>query len=239
MSDLVQNIVDNGLDAVGRYYSVYRAVVLDTDDPMQMNRVKVFVPSLDLMEWALPRNQHGTTNAGFRLFPLPMFNDIVYVTFFNGNPAEPLWEYHGWGHEQMPDEFLDENVCGLITPGGTKILVDDANGTIYISTTQRMVLEVKSGDGDGIIINADKIRLLANDTVVVNEGEQGVPKIVELTNKLNQLVQELETLRNIVNTHTHSGVTTGPGASGPSAVQAAKPFSQFNKEDYEDKTFLH
>lgn len=239
MADLTSNIVENGLDAVGRYYSIYRGVVLDTDDPMQMNRVKVFIPSLDITEWALPRNQHGTTNAGFRLFPLPNFNDFVYVTFINGNPAEPLWEFHGWGSEQMPDEFLDENVCGIITPGGTKVLIDDASGMVYLKTNKTMVLEVEPGDGEGIIINADKIRLLANNTLVVNEGENGVPNIVELTNKLNQTIQELETLRNLFNTHVHSGVTTGPASSGPTVTPATKPFSQFNKEDYEDKTFLH
>lgn len=239
MAGLIQHIVEEGLDSTGRYYSIYRGVVLDTDDPMQMNRLKVYVPSLDIIEWALPRNQHGSTNSGFRLCPQPVFNDFVYITFVNGNPGEPLWEYHSWGAEQMPDEFLDDNVCGIITPGGTKVLIDDANGLISISTKKDIVIKVESGDGNGIILNADKVRLMANDTVIVNEGENGVPNIVELTQKLNQTIQELEQLRNLYNSHTHSGVTTGPGASGPTVSLATKPFSQFNKEDYEDKTFLH
>ena len=90
MADLTSHIVEEGLDSVGRYYSIYRGVVLSTDDPMQMNRVKVYVPSLDIMEWALPRNQHGSTNSGFRLCPLPNFNDFVYVTFVNDNNEEQL-----------------------------------------------------------------------------------------------------------------------------------------------------
>ena len=49
MADLTSHIVEEGLDSVGRYYSIYRGVVLSTDDPMQMNRVKVYVPSLDIM----------------------------------------------------------------------------------------------------------------------------------------------------------------------------------------------
>ncbi|MCM1438808.1 MAG: phage baseplate assembly protein V [Roseburia sp.] len=238
-ADLTQNIVENGLDSVGRYYSIYRGVVMDTDDPQQMNRIKVFVPNLDILEWALPRGQHGSTNSGFRLCPLPNFNDIVYVTFVNGNPGEPLWEYHGWGDKQMPDEFLDENVCGLITPGGTKVLVDDANGLIYINTLKDLVIKVESGDGNGIILNADNIRLLANDTTIINDGKEGVPNIVDLTTKLNKLVQEVEQLRTLYNTHVHPGVVAGPGSSGPTTSQVATPISQFNKEDYEDKTFLH
>lgn len=239
MTDLTSHIVEEGLDSVGRYYSIYRGVVLSTDDPMQMNRVKVYVPSLDIMEWALPRNQHGSTNSGFRLCPLPNFNDFVYVTFVNGNPGEPLWEFHGWGADQMPDEFLDENVCGIITPGGTKVLIDDANGLIMMTTKKDMVLKVESGDGNGIILNADVIRLLANDKAIINGGENGVPNIVELTKKLNQLVQEVEQLRSMYNSHTHPGVMAGPATSGPTVNLVAKPISQFNKEDYEDKTFLH
>lgn len=37
------------------------------------------------------------------------------------------------------------------------------------------------------------------------------------------------------NSHVHSGVTTGPGSSGPTLTQATKPFSQFVVDDYEDK----
>lgn len=239
MSNLTQHIVDEGLDSTGRYYSIYRGVVLSTDDPMQMNRLKVYIPSLDIMEWALPRNQHGSTNSGFRLCPLPDFNDLVYVTFVNGNPGEPLWEFHGWGAEQMPDEFLDENVCGIITPGGTKVLIDDVNGLITMSTQKDIVIKVDSGDGNGIILNADIIRLLANNQAIINNGENGVPNIVELTQKLNQLVQEVEQLRSMYNSHTHPGVMAGPAATSPTVNQVTKPISQFNKEDYEDKTFLH
>ena len=57
--------------------------------------------------------------------------------------------------------------------------------------------------------------------------------------KLNQTVKELEQLRSMFNSHVHSGVTTGPGSSGPTVTQVTKPFSQFQIDDYEDKSCIH
>ena len=62
---------------------------------------------------------------------------------------------------------------------------------------------------------------------------------MELTQKLNQLVNEVNTLRNTFNTHTHQGVTPGQGTTAPTATKVTKPISQFNKKDYEDESFLH
>ena len=239
MQNLVQQLVENGVDSIGRYYSIYRGIVMDIDDPLQMNRVKVYVPSLGITEWANPRNQQGTVNAGFRLFPLPNFNDIVFVTFVNGNPGEPLWEFHGWSTQQMPDEFLDPNVCGIVTPGGTKVLIDDATGCISISTQRDLAIQVDSGDGNGIILNADNIRVLANEKVIVNGGTYGVPHIVELTEKLNKLVSEVDNLRTTFNSHVHSGVLSGPATTGTTVSPVTQSISEFNREDYEDKTFTH
>ena len=40
-------ITDEGLEGLGRYYSVYRGIVIDNDDvEKHMNRVKVCVPEV-------------------------------------------------------------------------------------------------------------------------------------------------------------------------------------------------
>ena len=64
-------------------------------------------------------------------------------------------------------------------------------------------------------------------------------KIRELTQKLNQLVSEIETLRNIFNTHTHYGVQSGPGTTAPPLTRDDHPTSQFNQEDYENTLITH
>lgn len=237
MADLTQQIVDHGLDAVGRHYSVYRGVVSDIEDPLNMDRLLVFVPELDIQEWALPRGSHGSHVCGFRAHPLPKVQDIVYVTFEDGNPSLPLWEWHSWAEFQRPEEFDDPDVCGLITPKGTQILVNDRTGEVFIKAKQRMAIQAE-GD-DGIAIQAEKIYLNSSDQVIVNQGKYGVIDINELTEKLNQLVREVNVLRSTFNTHTHPGVQAGPGTTSPTVNLVAKPITQFNKKDYEDESFLH
>jgi len=214
-------MAERGTEVVGRYYSIYRAAVLLNEDPMHLNRLKVFIPELDIIEWALPRGIPGTDKSGARLFILPKFNDVVYITFEDGNPSKPLWEYHGWGK----------------APKGTCIILNDRTGEIFLKSPTRMAIQAE-GD-EGIVINAEHIYLSSLDHVQVNKGDQGVIFINELTEKLNKLVKEVDDLRIKYNTHTHTGVTTGGGSSGPTATLATKPISQFNKKDYEDETFLH
>lgn len=237
MNDLLQNMVDHGLDSIGRYYSIYRGAVVDIEDDMKMDRLLVYVPELQIINWALPRGSHGSHVCGFRQHPLPKINDIVYITFEDGNPALPLWEWHSWAELQRPEEFDDPDICGIITPKGTKVLVNDRTGEVMISAKQR--ISILAEGEDGIAIGAEKIFLNSRDKVVINQGNQGVPDIVNLTQKLNQLVNEVETLRTMFNTHTHPGVTVGPGSTSPIATQATKPITKFNKTDYEDKSFLH
>jgi hypothetical protein len=72
--------------------------------------------------------------------------------------------------------------------------------------------------------------LFRNDGVASINGSEfeGIPKIVELTTKLNNLVTEH-------NTHTHTGVQTGAGVSGfPSTLATS-----FSKSDYENTNVVH
>ena len=72
------------------------------------------------------------------------------------------------------------------------------------------------------------------DSITINGGDLGgLPKIQELTNKLNALVS-------VFNSHTHIttatiGATPTPGTIAATQTQA----SQFNKSDYEDDKIKH
>lgn len=64
-----------------RYFGVYRALVLDTRDPMLKGRVHVQVPALDAespLSWALVAG--GT----------PCKGDTILVAFEEGDPASPI-----------------------------------------------------------------------------------------------------------------------------------------------------
>lgn len=238
MSSLISELVDNGLESTGRFYSIYRAIVTNTDDPSNMDQLLVYIPEVEVLTWALPFGSHGSEKCGFRQFPLPKVDDIVYVLFEKGNPGNPLWIYHGWSRDQMPEDFKDPDVSGIVTPGGTKILINDRTGEIHIEAVNRLSILANSSK-DGIVISANKIFLNSSETIEANHGKEELINITDLTKKLNQLVREVEVLRNNFNTHTHQGVKSGTDTSAPTVNQVAKPISQFNKEDYADKSFLH
>lgn len=233
---VIGQIVDGGLDVIGRYYSIYRGVVTDIEDELRLDRLKVYIPDLDIAEWALPKGYMGSHNCGYRSHPLPKVQDIVYVIFEDGNPAKPLWEWHGWAENQRPEEFDDPDVCGIITPKGTQVLVNDRTGEVTIRAKSRVSIQAESSD---IAVAGNKVYINSIDQVIVNQGKYGVIDIVELTAKLNKLVQEVDTLRTLYNSHTHTGVSTGPGVSGTTASLDNKPITKFDKTDYEDTSFLH
>ena len=71
---MIETIAQLGVESLGRYYSIYRGVVTDNEDPEKCNRLKVYVPSLGVYieEWAYPRNQHGAPDgSGFK------YKDVV------------------------------------------------------------------------------------------------------------------------------------------------------------------
>lgn len=240
MDNLENKLVEHGLDILGRYYSSYLGVVVDINDVENMDRIKVFVPSIQVTAWALPRNQHGSHNSGFRLFTLPNISDIVRVTFEDGNPSRPLWEWHGWARDQKPDDLNDPDVCGIVTPGGIKVLINDKAREVLISSGKGVT--IRALDKESVIaLNADKIKLMSNTSVEVNNANRGgIVNINELTEKLNNLVTELESIKQKINTHTHPGNVMGVSFTTLTpTTPVTDTISNFKKEDYEDTSFLH
>ena len=112
-------ITDEGLEGLGRYYSVYRGIVVDNNDvEKNMNRIKVCVPEVmgGVFAWAYPKGQHGSLSSGFK-YLAPKVGDMVFITFEFGDPTKPLWEYHGWGMNQIPQPLNGPNKIGIITAG--------------------------------------------------------------------------------------------------------------------------
>lgn len=232
-----KTITEQGLESLGRYYSVYRAMVVNNTDPDHMNRIKVAIPEVmgGIVLWAYSKGQHGSTGSGFKMMA-PKNGDIVYITFEYGDPSKPLWEYHGWAQNQIPDILDDPDTMGIVTPNGNRIWLNDKDGSLkmylYGSATIYAEGPVSINSKAQAYVNASK--------VIVNQGNNdGIININELTQKLNQLVSEMESLKTQYNSHTHSGIQSGPAVSGPVITPVTKPFSTFNKTDYEDSKFVH
>lgn len=115
-------------------------------------------------------------------------------------------------------------------------------------------------ESDKILINTETIESISNnktDTIqelykiicddvqvttesfVFNGGNfEGMVKIVDLTTKLNKLVDEVNDLKTKYNTHVHTGVRTGTSSSGPTTSQGSDA-TAFSKSDYEDTKIKH
>ena len=222
MINVKELLMERGIESLGRFYSIYRGMVMDNDDPNHMNSLQVAIPEIQggIIVWALPFGQHGGLKTGFK-YLAPEIGDTVYVMFEYGNPSKPLWTYHGFGLEQIPEELDGPNKMGIITPNGNMVILDETSGELNIFT-----------EGN-ITIKSNKVIKFQNGS------NDGLININELTNKLNQTISELEALRSSFNTHTHSGVQSGGGTSAIPLQQITKAFSKYDKNDYEDKNCIH
>lgn len=236
MNDIVKTIVHKGIEGFGRYYSIYRAIVVQNDDPSARNQLKVAIPGIQGGEvlWALPRNQHGSEQTGFK-YLAPAIGDIVYVSFEGGDPSKPLWEYHSWSSGQMPKILDAPHVCGFVTPNGISVLFDDSSGMLdlYLPGKARIYAKDKV-----TLVSDNDVQISSIDGVVAaNTGANGgVINIRSLTEKINQLVSEVDQLRSMYNKHIH---TTPNGPTDPTKSLVSKSITKFKESDYEDLKFLH
>lgn len=236
MADITGLIIERGLEGVNRFYSLYRAVVIDNEDPDRANGLKVYVPEVlgGLKIWAIPRHQYGGEGFGFKLLT-PQVGDYVYVSFEYGDASKPLWEYHGWAKGEAPTPLNNVSVFGFVTPKGNKVLISEEDDTLEVHFQGPIFIQ---GEGAVTISSAESINISGEDGAVINGGENGgIINIDSLTQKLNKLVQEIEMLKQQINTHTHTGNQGAP--TSPPIVPINQTFSQFIADDYEDTKALH
>lgn len=180
-----------GLEAFGKYYSVYRAEVSDNVDPMNQGRIKVIVPSLGssapLLNYAYPIAPFGG-KSGAMFFP-PETGEMVYVMFENGNPRSPLYVGSWWMTGDLPASFKktpNPTVRGIETKSGHKILFDDSLTTpgITVETTQGHKLFMSDFSGDlsislttavGASIKLDD----TNQTITISKTA-GAPPLIQI-----------------------------------------------------------
>ena len=139
-SNLGLIIQENGLEYLGRYYSTYRAIIINNNDELNMNRVQNGIKI-----WALPKSTTiGGCFHGLKL-TTPLVGEVVYIEFEGGDPLRPLWSYHGWATGETPDDLKDNNSIGLVTPEGNKIFIKDIDGELYIQTNSKVNISILEG----------------------------------------------------------------------------------------------
>ena len=223
MGSALTAISENGLENMGRYYSFYPGIVRDNVDPTNRHCLEVIVPEVQqgVVIWAAP----GMDMIGNHFcckYPTPLVGDEVYVIFRMGNIMNPFWIHKSFirFEEEIPPQLSSNTTFGLFTQGGNHFWVDDYTGEFHVYT-----------HGD--------INIRSDGTIIFNQGSNaGMVKIKELTEKLNKLVQEVERLRTLFNSHTHPGVQPGGGITSVTTSPYSQPITQFNKDDYENTKIL-
>lgn len=140
---MIVNLIDNvrrfGIEEVfKRYYSFYRAQVVDPVDPDNQGKIKVKIPDLfgDSDDDALPTPaQPMATFAGMLFgsnFTLKK-DDWVYVFFERGDLLFPNYFGGWWAEDEMPSVFQTPNVSGWAFRGGAQIIIDETEGAKKIS----------------------------------------------------------------------------------------------------------
>lgn len=136
LRDLIQRF---GLAYVfNRYYSVYRAKVIDNADPEGRGRVRVTCPAVSrkgVLDWAPSVSHLGGKQRG--LFFPPDVDDFVWVMFEEGDPRCPIYIGGWWGVDELGPDFKPEadgdklkppTVRGIQTPSGHKLVFTDTEG---------------------------------------------------------------------------------------------------------------
>lgn len=89
-------VTEDQADADHRLMGPYRAVVVDTDDPLSMGRIKFKCPDIHdytmlpiEAPWAVPANYVGGKSSGN--FDVPCIGDFVWIDFEKNNPYAPVW----------------------------------------------------------------------------------------------------------------------------------------------------
>src|SRR6185369_6859294 len=83
-------------DLFHKYTGWYRAIVVDTNDPLRMHRIRFKIPELhnndsksEDLPWAAPAFSFGGHGAG--AWSHPCIGDIVWIVFEKGHPYSPIW----------------------------------------------------------------------------------------------------------------------------------------------------
>ena len=191
-TELVEMIRTGGLECLGRFYSIYPAVVVDIDgtgENQKQGRIKVRVPQLTdnqtIDEWAYPVLPLGSGGA---FLSMPRKGDSVWVTFKFGDPRYPLWlgsmlRAKG-GQTELPNSAADDYPLVHVweTQQGQAIIMNDKTGRIDITVRQ----------GGGVItIDGGNVYLNGTDQFAVL-GDTLKTEITKLDTKFDALISVLQ-----------------------------------------------
>lgn len=189
-----------GLEVFGKYYSCYRGIVSDNEDPANLCRLKIMIPQVNGPHiqnyWAYPRGVYSGKDYGFQV--LPQKDDLVWVEFEGGHPEVPIWSHGYRGKKEVPSDkdLRDVNTYWFKSPKGNLVLINDTKKTIRI----------KLSIGNTIEINEQGISL-GKETKSTYSGVLG-EELVDIITKQMDIQNQMSGL--LSNAITASSVALSP-----------------------------
>jgi len=189
-----------------RYYGKHRGIVTDNNDPKNLGRIKARVPEVlgDVETgFALPCAPYAGDESGIFVVPPPGAG--VWIEFEAGDVSRPIWTGCWWGDGQLPKDSQGAAATPSLkiirSEQGLMVAMNDNNQTITMSDENgNNMLEIKVQQGTvkikgsvKVVVEAPQIELVESATHPVVFGDQ-------LLQYLNQIVQ-------LYQTHTHPGQT--------------------------------
>jgi uncharacterized protein involved in type VI secretion and phage assembly len=152
-----------------RYYGKYRGFVVDNEDPEQLGRLKLTVPSVlgdeVVTGWAMPCVPYGGAEGQGTLF-VPDVDAGVWVEFEEGDLEFPIWVGTFWskpgGTSELPVPHDAEGEPGDVQSPPTRKIIRTAKGhTLQFEDAdgEEMVILVEATHGHRIVMNADGITI--------------------------------------------------------------------------------
>ena len=158
---------------------------------------------------------------GFHAIPEPGAG--VWIEFEAGDPSYPIWVGCYWADNQVPQNEQGTSATPPLkiirSEQGLMVTLDDQQQVITLSDKKGnnlIKLEVQQGKitvkgSQKVVVEAPQIELVANATHPIVFGDQ-------LLQYLNQLVQ-------LVQTHTHTSPAPSSGSTSPPIVPFPSPTS--------------
>lgn len=162
--EFVENVRLYGLEFYDRYYGVYKAEVVDNDDPEDRGRVRVRVPMLQvdgdaaIPNWALPAGGAPINRADGRgTYNVPAEGDQVWVRFQGGDVDVPVYEPGGFhAEDEIPDDFKLPDDRGWKTRGGHYLRFRDADDDRSIRVQHASGTRIDLADGGAAEVRTHK-----------------------------------------------------------------------------------
>lgn len=151
------------------FQTLHLARVLDNQDPQGRGRVQVELVVNQLALWASCMTSSAGQNYGFSC--LPRKDEMVVLAFMGADQAIVLGAVWSGNSSHPQDAQPAEDIYALITPGGTKLLMDEsASPRVHIETPAGHKITIDDAGAGEVIIErgGDQVKLSAEGIAITS-----------------------------------------------------------------------